>query len=104
MDYIFISSETYTDLFEEWSSNMALIKISGDVEEISKQLTEIKGVTGVTQLYILENNISEALNCLNYIIYLAVGFSAALAFVVIFNLTNIISYLSCLHRQFSYRD
>ena len=89
MDYIFISSETYVNLFEEWSSNMALIKTSNDIEEVSKQITEIKGVTGVNQLYILENNISEALQCLNYIILLAVLFSAALAFIVIFNLTNI---------------
>ena len=37
----------------------------------------------------MRTNISDALDCLNYIIWLIIFFSGALAFIVIFNLTNI---------------
>ena len=43
----------------------------------------------VNQMSKTEELVSEALWCLNYIILMVVGFSAALTFIVIFNLTNI---------------
>ena len=52
-------------------------------------MTEIPEIVGVTQLENMRKNISGALDCLNYIIWLIVFFSGALAFIVIFNLTNI---------------
>ncbi len=88
-DYVILSDETYGDLFDEWSSNTALIKTSIENEEVAKRLTEIEGVTSVTQLATFERNVTGALDCLNYIIWLIVAFSGALAFIVIFNLTNI---------------
>jgi len=89
MDYVFLSNETYSEFFGKWSSNTALIETNSDCEKLAMKLTEISGVTGVVQLAATEKNISDALASLNYIILLAVAFSAALAFVVIFNLTNI---------------
>ena len=93
MDYIFISSETYTELFgeiREWKTNTIYVESTPDVaEDVSTKLTGIRGITSVNQLETLKNNVCEALDCLNYIIFLAVAFSAALAFIVIFNLTNI---------------
>jgi len=88
-DYVILSDETYSELFGEWSSNTALIKTAADDEEVAKQLTEINGITSVTQLATFERNVTGALDCLNYIIWLIVAFSGALAFIVIFNLTNI---------------
>ena len=84
-----LSSETYVNLFGEWANNTVLIAADGDAEEIAKQLTELEHVTGVTQLQTMRSNITGALDCLNYIIWLIVFFSGALAFIVIFNLTNI---------------
>lgn len=89
MDYVFLSSETYEELFGQWSNNSFLIETNADSEEVATKLTDIDGITSVNQLETLENNICEALECLDYIIALAVFFSAALAFIVIFNLTNI---------------
>ncbi len=89
MDYVFLSSETYGELFGAWSSNSLLIETDGDSEEVATKLTGIPGITGVNQLETVEDYVCEALDCLNYIIALAVAFSAALAFIVIFNLTNI---------------
>lgn len=88
-DYVILSDETYGELFGGWSSNTALIKTAADIEEVAKQLTEIDGITSVTQLSTFERNVTGALDCLNYIIWLIVAFSGALAFIVIFNLTNI---------------
>lgn len=47
------------------------------------------GITGLTQLLFSKESVDSALSCLNYIIWLIVLFSGALAFIVIFNLTNI---------------
>lgn len=88
-DYVMMSDETYIDMFGEWSSNVALIASDSDSEDVAKKLTEIDAITGVTKLSNMENNITGALDCLNYIIWLVVFFSGALAFIVIFNLTNI---------------
>ena len=88
-DYVILSDETYSELFGEWSSNTALIKTASNAEDVAKQLTEIQGITSVTQLATFERNVTGALDCLNYIIWLIVAFSGALAFIVIFNLTNI---------------
>jgi len=89
IEYVFLSDETYGELFGAWSSNSLLIETDADSEEVATKLTGISGITGVNQLETVEDYVCEALDCLNYIIALAVAFSAALAFIVIFNLTNI---------------
>lgn len=88
-DYVILSDETYSALFGEWSSNMALVATDASADGVAKRLTELELITSVTQLQTMETNVSEALNCLNYIIWLIVFFAGALAFIVIFNLTNI---------------
>ena len=88
-DYVMMSDETYAEIFGAWASNTALIATEADSEAVAKKLTELEMVTSVAQLQTMENNISGALECLNYIIWLVVFFSGALAFIVIFNLTNI---------------
>jgi len=88
-DYIIVSAETFEDMFGEWSTNVAFMTINKDSEFVGEILTEIPEIVGVTQLENMRKNISGALDCLNYIIWLIVFFSGALAFIVIFNLTNI---------------
>lgn len=88
-DYVVMSDETYTDLFGEWETNTALIITDGDTEALAKELTGTGKFTSVSQLDMIRANISDALDCLNYIIWLIIFFSGALAFIVIFNLTNI---------------
>ena len=46
-------------------------------------------IKSVSQLSTTKENVDSALSCLNYIIWLVVLFAGALAFIVIFNLTNI---------------
>ena len=88
-DYVVISEETYTELFGEWKATSALIAADNDIDALAKELTEIELITSVNQLSTTKDNINDALDVLNYIIWLIVFFSGALAFIVIFNLTNI---------------
>lgn len=88
-DYIVVSESTYTELFGQWQATSALISAESDTDELARELTDIEVITSVSQLSAVEANISDALNCLNYIIWLVVFFSGALAFIVIYNLTNI---------------
>ena len=68
----------------------ALLHTSGDGTATAERLTALPAVTGVTQLSVTRDHVDSALSCLDFnIIWLIVLFAAALAFIVIFNLTNI---------------
>lgn len=88
-DYVVMSSETYSSIFGEFAENTVLMTSDSDIDELAKKVTGIPTVTNVTQLATMEKTVNDALQCLNYIIWLVIFFSAALAFIVIFNLTNI---------------
>lgn len=89
--YILISEQTYSDAFGQMKNNSALLKLDGSVngEALAEELTAMTEVTTVSRIDTARETLDSALNVLNYIIWLVIGFSAALAFVVIFNLTNI---------------
>lgn len=88
-NYIVISEETYAEIFGAWEANSALICVDGNHEELAKTLTSMEEVTSVTMLSSNKATVDNALSCLDYIIWMVVLFSGALAFIVIFNLTNI---------------
>lgn len=88
-NYIVISADTYEEAFGRWEANTLLLSVDGDVEEMAKALTGTEEITSVSRLAVIKENVESALSCLNYIIWLIVLFSGALAFIVIFNLTNI---------------
>lgn len=87
-DYVVVSKETYTELFGEWTTNTALI-LTDSPDETAKQLTETKLFSSITQTETVKTNITSSLKSLNYLIWVIVFFSGALAFIVIYNLTNI---------------
>lgn len=88
-NFVMISKETYEETFGAWEANTFLISVDGDEEETAKLLTGMEKVKGVSRLAVTKENVDSALSCLNYIIWMVVLFSGALAFIVIFNLTNI---------------
>lgn len=88
-NFVILSAETFTDAFGTWQANSALVRINGDSEEMAGLLTDSGEFTGVSQLTTTKHNVDSALSCLDYIIWMVVLFSGALAFIVIFNLTNI---------------
>lgn len=89
--YILMSEKTYNTAFGEMSQNIALLKLTDNVDRdlLAEQLTSMDDVTTVNRTDTAKETIDSALGVLNYIIWLVIGFSAALAFIVIFNLTNI---------------
>lgn len=88
-NFVFLSPETYENGFGDFQTNTALLKIDGEPEAAAEKLISIHHVTGVSMLSDTKESVDSALSCLNYIIWLVVLFSGALAFIVIFNLTNI---------------
>lgn len=91
-NFVMISADTYQTGFGEWQSNTALLHLQGtadDMEKTAETLTGINGITGVLQLSVTRENIDSVMSCMNYVIWMVILFSGALAFIVIFNLTNI---------------
>lgn len=88
-DYILLSSDTWKEAFGSWQPNTIMLNVDGDEDQLAEELTDLENVSGVTLLSASREKIDSALSCLNYIIWMIVLFSGALAFIVIFNLTNI---------------
>ncbi|MBO5262443.1 MAG: ABC transporter permease [Clostridia bacterium] len=87
--YIFMDSVLFEGAFGEYQKNTAFIKTSEDGVTMGEKLTALDGITSISDLTSTKNSVNDALDCLNYIIWLIVAFCAALAFIVTFNLTNI---------------
>lgn len=88
-NFVIVSANTFETAFGPWAANTALISASQNTQTLAEKLTETEAITSVIQLSTTRESIDSALSCLNYIIWLIVLFSGALAFIVIFNLTNI---------------
>lgn len=87
--YAFVTADSYSDAFGEYTESTAFIKTNGDSETLSEKLTELENIRTVSQTETMRKSIDDALDVLNYIIWIVILFSGALAFVVTFNLTNI---------------
>lgn len=88
-NFVFISPETYENGFGDTQANTAFLKIDGDPDAAAEKLISVDHVTDISMLSDTKDSVDSALSCLNYIIWLVVLFSGVLAFIVIFNLTNI---------------
>jgi putative ABC transport system permease protein len=110
-NYVIVFEETMEEAFGEWAENTALVRvsdtsggsvgISGEIDndftidtiikddDLAKKLNAADEITSVTALSSAKETVENAMSCLDYIIWLIVLFAGALAFVVIFNLTNI---------------
>lgn len=88
-NFVVVSPETYEAQFGGWNENKYLLNVDGDLDAVAESLTKNEEITSVAQLQTTKNMVESALGCLDYIILMVVLFSGALAFIVIFNLTNI---------------
>ena len=91
-NYIFISTETYlAQSGAEPEINTALVLTAeGDSESaVTTQLLELDNVLNVTASSTMRDRIDSMMNSLIYIVLLTIVCAAALAFIVIYNLTNI---------------
>lgn len=87
--YAIINDETMEAYYGAWTPTSALICTKGDVSTLSDELLQTDCVSGVTLISDRREVIDSSLECLDYIILMIILFAGALAFVVIFNLTNI---------------
>lgn len=91
-NYAVISAETYSSGFgKEPEINTLYVNVSenADIRDVSAKVGSCDGVTAVTVNKDLVTRVSSTMNSLNYIVLLVLVCAAALAFIVIYNLTNI---------------
>ncbi len=61
----------------------------GDVHEIAAKLMGLDGIVNVQVIEDTKNMVSDMMNSMNYVVLLVIACAAALAFVVLYNLSNI---------------
>lgn len=89
-NFVFVSADTLDAAAGEWKANTFLIQADPLVANIlPAELMAEDGISSVTSLVAAKDKVNRTLSCVNYIVALMVLFSGALAFIVIFNFTNI---------------
>lgn len=87
--YAVVIPQTLSSEGIDIAPNRAFIKTESDTSALATTLSAEKVITGVADIAPMREAIDDALSCLNYIIWIIVLFSGALAFIIIFNLTSI---------------
>lgn len=91
-NYIYISEETYVNNMQkdyEPSFVFVSFKKGEDVYEMSSKINKFDDVAGVSVNLDIKKRVNDMMVSLNYIIILVIGCAGALAFIVLFNLSNI---------------
>lgn len=92
--YIYITEECYESLFGQVSEiNSLMVTYTEDTEEnsdaVAEQLIPLSGVSSVSRIEGTKNTFIEGMKGVDYAVVVITVSAAALAFVVLFNLTNI---------------
>lgn len=88
-NYVLISDKTYEDAFGDWEASGACIHTGRDE---SRAAEELRGLEAIGRVSLLSDSLAlveDSLECLNYVVALLIVFAGVLAFIVIYNLTNI---------------
>lgn len=91
-NYVYLSPETYEEAMGEapaYKSVYFNLKSGEDAHEVSARLMENGLVTSVTLNKDMAERITQMMQSLNYIVLVVILSAAALAFIVLYNLTNI---------------
>lgn len=91
-NYVFMTPETYEEGMgkaPEYKSVYFTLKEDSDSHEVSARLMESSQVTSVTINSDVKERVSNMMSSLNYIVLVIILAAGALAFIVIYNLTNI---------------
>jgi len=94
MHYIYLSHGAYTAIYgQEPPVNSVMLRYTEDTVEnsdaVSSRLIPLAGVSSVTRTMTLRESIARGLEGVDYAVIVVVISAAALAFVVLYNLTNI---------------
>ena len=94
LHYVYISAEYYEQLFgEPPATNVLLARYADESKEaadiVSSELISLSGVSSVSRIRETRETFSKSLGMVDYAVVVVIVAAAALAFVVLFNLTNI---------------
>ena len=92
--YVFMTKETYESLYnEKYEYNVILTKNINLTEEneenLTKEIMKKAEIASVTNMSEFEENIKETLELLNYVVLVLIISAGLLAFVVLYNLSNV---------------
>ncbi len=90
--YGYVTPETYADYFgEEYEANTMYVNVAEEADsyELGASLSELDSVLNVTVVEEVKNMISNTMEMLDMVVWLVIGCAGALAFIVLFNLSNI---------------
>lgn len=90
--YGYVTPDTYVDFFgEDYKANTMYINVTEDADsyELGANLSELDSVLNVTVVEEVKNMISNTMKMLDMVVWLVIGCAGALAFIVLFNLSNI---------------
>ncbi len=93
--YVYLSTDVYESLFgERPEKNVAMIRYHDDAglaqsEQVSVVLMEMDAVTSYSYIATIRDSFTDSMNAIDYAVVIIIVAAAALAFVVLYNLTNI---------------
>lgn len=90
--YAYITPETYEEYFDmDYIPNTVYINVANDEAafEAGAKLQQMQGVMNVLVVPEMKERVDNMMSMLNAVVWLVIGSAAALAFIVLFNLSNI---------------
>ena len=93
--YVYLTRDLYTQLFgEEYQNNVMLLDYQDgtgvDVSnQVSQTLMQMEGVASYSYISTIRDSFEDSMDAINYAVVIIIVAAAALAFVVLYNLTNI---------------
>lgn len=91
-NYIYINRETYEEQFgaePEYKSAYTVVREGVDVHEAAAVLSDMDNVLAVTVTADMRERIATMMESMDYIVFLIIACAGCLAFIVLYNLTNI---------------
>ncbi len=91
-NYIYVSKETYVNQFgrePEYKSAYVLVDEDVDVHEVAAAFSDMDNVLSVSVIEDMRQRIGTMMESMNYIVALIIVCAGSLAFIVLYNLTNI---------------
>ena len=89
-NYVFIDKETYEEYFQDYKTNMIMLKTNENFNEaFINDIIDNKSVSNTLSQKTMLKNVNEVLESLDSVIIVLILSSATLAFIILYNLSNI---------------
>ncbi len=89
-DYAYMNLNTYENIFGDYQSNVILLKTNDNYDtDFDKQIMELDSISNVISTDIAYRLMKDILSSLNSVVVILIVASAILAFIILYNLSNI---------------